>query len=93
MQKLEITENEENVCGITHFSEGEIYINKDISDYLIKRTIRHELTHAFLFSYGMGQYEEFSEENVCDFVETYGEDIVEMTNYIYKEYITQLMGV
>lgn len=83
---LEQNENEQNVCGITHFSDLKIYINKDINYDLIERTIRHELTHAYLFSYGMGQYETFTEENVCDIVETYGKSICLATDVLMSEF-------
>lgn len=81
------SEDNENVCGITHFDKLRIYINKDIAEDLILHTITHELTHATLFSYGMGQYESFTEENVCDFVETHAREIIANADYIYNAYI------
>lgn len=84
---LDKNDDEDDVCGITHFSKLRIYINRDIDEELILHTLKHELTHATLFSYGMGQYETFTEENVCDIVETYGEEIINNANYIYNAYI------
>ena len=74
----------EEVMGITWFTKGEIYLVVDnISSELLYRTIKHELTHAFLFSYGINK-EELTEEEVCNFVEVYAEDIIKKANSIFN---------
>ncbi len=80
-------DEDNSVCGITHFNKLTIYINKDIAEDLVLHTITHELTHATLFSYGMGQYESFTEENVCDFMETHAREIISNADYIYNAYM------
>lgn len=77
-------EEGEEVMGITWFTKGEIYlVTENISSELLYRTIKHELTHAFLFSYGINK-ETLTEEEVCNFVEVYAEDIIKKANSIFK---------
>lgn len=78
---------DECAYGITHFEVSEIYIRKDVNPQLIKRIIIHELTHAFLFSYGvMGNDSEIEEERLCSFNEQHLEEIFHMTNNICEEF-------
>jgi len=73
---------DEDVCGITHFNATTIYMNRECPRELIYKTLVHELTHATLFSYGLGQYETFTEENVCDIMDSYGLQILTLANDI-----------
>lgn len=79
-----LIDNDE-VFGITHFKTLEIFVVKNVlNDEVFKRTIRHELTHAYLYSYGfIGSC--MDEEYICNFMEIYGEKIVEQTNDIYEK--------
>ena len=70
-------EDNEIVCGITNYGKSTIYINKEIDDDVMLDTIVHELTHAYLFVYGFGQVENFTEENVCD---VFGAFAIDLTN-------------
>lgn len=49
----------------------------------ILSTIKHELTHAYLYSYGFSQVE-LNEEIICDFFEMYGERIIADSKKVYK---------
>ena len=80
---LEKTDDEMSVCGITHFSKATIYINQEIDKDVMRDTIIHELTHAFLFVYGFGQVENFTEEMVCDIMGAYATDIIILADAIY----------
>lgn len=56
--------------GVTYFSDLQIYLDKSISEELMRQTVIHELTHAFLFSYGVHiecDNDKDTEEAVCDF--------------------------
>lgn len=53
--------------GLTNAFEQKIYINRDLNEVQMKRTLMHELTHAFLFSYGFDDHV-FNEEELCQFV-------------------------
>lgn len=68
-----ITEDE--VSGLTDYFNLTVYICIDAPRDLINDTIYHELAHAYIFTYGMGQNENFSEENVCDMFGAFGEDL------------------
>ena len=81
-KNLQKTDDEMAVCGITHFSKATIYINQEIDRHVMRDTIIHELTHAFLFVYGFGQVENFTEEMVCDIMGAYATDIVALADNI-----------
>lgn len=73
------------VFGITNFGTLDIYLVKEgIHNDVFKRTIRHELTHAYLNSYGFIG-DDMNEEYICNFVEAYAEEICEQTNAIFDE--------
>lgn len=66
--------NGERCLGITEFADRRIYIANDTGGQVFKETVRHELTHAFLYSSGYD--EKLSggdnvEEAVCEFAERY----------------------
>ena len=80
-----LSNEDENVFGITYFDKQTIYVRVDgISLKLLKRTCRHELCHATLFSYGF-QPNSMDEEAICNFVETYLPCIERNTNKAYKK--------
>ena len=60
-----------------------IYISDDLNDYYTKKVLAHELTHAAMFSYNIYLSLE-QEEIVADLVSTYGQEIIYMTNLIFK---------
>lgn len=71
--------NEENnaeatfVFGLTIYNEHEIWINDSMCFTEKLRTLRHELTHCYIWSYGLYNVEHYTEEMVCDIVaESYG---------------------
>jgi len=77
-------EEGEEVCGITSFAKATIYLNKEIDKDVMKDTIVHELTHAYLFTYGFNQFENFNEENVCDVFGAFCLDLSENAKKIYN---------
>lgn len=56
----------------------------NLPDDLMRRTIIHELTHAYFWSYGLTQIETIGEENVCDFIETHGRAILDLADRVYE---------
>ncbi len=54
--------------GVTLFSSHEIWINKDMCFDQQINTLKHELTHCFIFNYGMFNVPHYTEEMVCDIV-------------------------
>jgi CRISPR/Cas system-associated endonuclease Cas3-HD len=78
-------EDNEIVCGITNYGKATIYINKEIEKDVMLDTIVHELTHAYLFVYGFGQVENFTEENVCDVFGAFAIDLTKQAIEIYNQ--------
>lgn len=67
--------------GVTNFKEKEIYIANNLKDETMTNTLIHELTHAFIDSYGLLQVE-WNDEIVADFVATYLENFVNILESI-----------
>lgn len=69
------------------------YVNQTIkifkdSPYPRKReTLIHELTHAFLNSYleSFQIKDKYDQEDICCFVSSYSEEIIEITNKYFKK--------
>ena len=73
--------NEEDV-GYTNYQEKQIVLKKLDKSFMI-RTLKHELTHVWLFEYGHNQDEkEFNYEDVCEIVASSNEFI----NEVVKQY-------
>lgn len=73
--------NGEELLGLCEKDKARILITKNQPNLL--STIKHELTHAYIFAYGFDQVE-FDEEVICDFIETYGEKIIKDSKKLYK---------
>ena len=56
------------VFGLTIYPESEIWINNDMCFEQQLRTLRHELTHCYIWSFGLKNTSNFTEEMVCDIV-------------------------
>ena len=68
--------------GLCDYFNQSIYIHKGLKPQRKRRTLVHELTHAYLdavFSYR----ERYTDEDVCDFMESHAFSIIETVNEIY----------
>ena len=83
-KRLEIEENDYR-NGMTDFVKKEIYINKKLKWNSLKYTIMHELTHAYLDSYGFLQVD-FTDEIVADIFGNYFINIFNDYNKILMYY-------
>ena len=63
-----------------------IYINRDLGRKMFKKVLCHELTHAAMFSYNIDLTLE-QEEILADLIATYGQEIVYITNLVFKRII------
>ena len=70
--------------GLTVYAQCLILIRMDLPDPLMKRTLRHELTHAVLFSYGLDG-DSMKEEDICCFAEAYMAEIVRMADSLFED--------
>lgn len=61
-----------------------IYLNENLFGNKLKKVLCHEIVHAAMFSYNVdltiGQ-----EELVADLIATYGAEIIEITNKIFRK--------
>lgn len=62
--------------GTTWCGHFKIFLSNELRGSRLLRTIRHELTHAFIYSTQCEIPETFNEEQICEFVAIYGEEIV-----------------
>ena len=61
-----------------------IYINITLRGRKLKKVLCHELVHAAMFSYGI-QLNVDQEEVIADIIATYGEEIINITNTLFKK--------
>lgn len=60
-----------------------IYIDETLNELWVKKVLCHEITHAAMFSYNVNLSLE-QEEIVADLIATYGQEIISITNKIFK---------
>ena len=70
--------------GLTKYPTHEIWINKEMSREQQIKTLKHELTHCYIFNYGLYNVPNFNEEMVCDLVSSINDFINEVVKK-YKE--------
>ena len=71
------------VFGVTIKSEHIIYINKDMCEAQKIKTLKHELTHCYIWEFGLFNIEYVSEEVICDLVASSNDFI----NIVVGQYI------
>lgn len=79
-------DGELRLYGQTIYEKQLIKIYNDIPPTRKRQTLIHELTHAFYDVY-LGSYhikDKFDEEDICQFMATYSEDILEIVNKYFK---------
>lgn len=90
--KIEFVEKDAEVisgsCGITYKEECISYIRNDLSDEMTRRTLIHEIAHAYIWVYGFEDItnRKFTEEDLCNFIETYGYDIISQADTVLSFY-------
>lgn len=91
-EKLDEMYKEENegkvyfTFGVTKYPTHIIYINKDMCISQKIRTLKHELTHCYIYSYGLYNVTEITEEIVCDIVASNNDFI----NKVVEQYIKEI---
>lgn len=76
--------NGEYHLGVCMFSRQKIIVFQT-SKERTKQTLIHELTHAFIDAYGFFPNNSFNHEDLCEFIGTYSENIVQLANKILKD--------
>ena len=83
----ELESDGDNVLGITRFATAEIFVQStDITEDIVYRTLKHELGHAYLYSYGFIG-DEMGEEDFCNFIESYGERLINDARKVFKSFL------
>lgn len=60
-----------------------IYLANNLEGAMLKKVLCHEIVHAAMFSYRINlSYEQ--EEVIADLISTYGEEIINITNEVFK---------
>lgn len=53
--------------GLTDYAQHIIYINEEMCKEQKIKTLFHELMHCYLWEYGVCDFTQFNEEDVCNF--------------------------
>jgi hypothetical protein len=64
--------------GVTLYPKHKILINKNICEEQKIKTLKHELTHAYIWEHGLYNVPSFTEEMVCDLVAAINDTINEV---------------
>lgn len=63
--------------GVCNPTDLTIYLDESMSYTRMKQTLSHELTHAYLISYMLDLKENYSEDEICEFVALYSQHILD----------------
>ncbi len=77
-------EDGSTAIGVCDDNLKTIFICNTLQGDFLKKVLCHEITHAAMFSYDV-ELTIDQEELIADLIATYGEEIVEITNKIFKK--------
>lgn len=69
--------------GVCDNNMQTIYIADNLQGGFLRKVLLHEVTHSAIFSYGIDMSVE-QEEMFCDFLATYGDEIIDAVDNIFK---------
>ena len=69
--------------GVCDNNTKTIFLSNQLRGNLLKNVLCHELVHAAMFSYQV-ELDLEQEELVANLIATYGEEIIQKTNEIFK---------
>ena len=70
--------------GVCDNNTKTIYLSQNLTNGLLKKVLCHEIVHAAMFSYNININIE-QEEILADIIATYGEEIIDVTNKVFKK--------
>lgn len=86
------TEDDGVPLGLTKYNDQMIFINQTLNSEGLYNTLKHEITHAYRWSYGFvidTHDTSFSmaevEEMIANFIEALGEQVIEASRDMYKK--------
>lgn len=80
---FKINDNNEYTMGVCDDNSKTIYIADNLRRKKLKHVLCHEIVHAAMFSYDI-QLNEIEEELLANLIATYGNEILDITNDIFK---------
>lgn len=69
--------------GVTDVNTGMVYLSDRLQGSFLRKVLCHELCHCAIWSYGIDLTLD-EEELLCDFIATYSDDIISLTNDIFS---------
>lgn len=84
------SDDSEITCGKTYKTKLRIDISTQQKDSLVRHSIIHELVHAYIWSWGLENSTPFNEEQIANFIETHGPDILTQADKIYNYYLNKV---
>lgn len=76
--------NKEYTIGTCDYLTKTIYLDNRLKGSQLKKVLCHEIVHCAMFSYNVFLTPE-QEELLADLIATYGEEIIYITNKIFKK--------
>lgn len=77
---------EDKYDGRCTYGTMRIAVKNDLDPQVIKETLLHELTHAYLCMAGRYRQTKFEVDELCEFVGWYAEPMLETADKILKEW-------
>lgn len=68
--------------GCTWCGKHEIYLSNELTPITFRRVCIHELVHAILFSTQACLLETYTEEQLCDFMALYGDEVIYLADQL-----------
>jgi len=76
---------QEGTFGETNYETLTIYLRTQCHKQNMRRTLLHEIIHAYQYSFGLHFIESFNKETICEFIAHNFEAIGEIYNQAKKE--------
>lgn len=70
--------------GMCDRNDKTIYLAENLEGSMLRKVLCHELVHAAMFSYDVHLSLE-QEEVIADIIATYGDEIISITNKVFKK--------
>lgn len=77
-------QNGSYVLGATYCDERAIYMNRDLSSFKYERVLAHEITHAFIYEYGIN-IEREEEEKIANLFAEHGREMIAIVDNILMQ--------
>lgn len=83
--KQDLIDRDGHLCkGTTSYKKSTIYISNEVSRENLAHLLRHELTHVYLYETQIRLTDNYSEEDMCEFIAIYGKRIIKKADTILR---------